>query len=815
MADAKGSALPAGGVLSDSTRLFGLDGGANKTWNAGQVASFTRQNLMLPVVVATAMGAALFASTLAANNNVQIDRGGVITLTATAHRLTQPATGTLDLNGSKLLFNYADSTANTNFNATNVRNGTIEIGAGFNIYRLLRIQQDDGRLDDVTVQAGSFIVNGASTNDAAIRVEGNRFSSRNLVMKNMRNGCMVLGQNAYFENPQFYGMTKGLIGRGGSAVVDGLVFDGTGSTSTTDPGHNAITGEWRDLRASRFSITVVGEHGIYVAGGGKTLNQRVSFVDGDITRTGQCSFKAKDYTWVHAFDIRAAYTSYGNTPGLNEEGFRFQRNGLVTGGALNVTKDIVDGVEVGNAGFSHIFLSGNDTVRLLIESYGRGCGQGVVFGVDDSDAAIPHGNSVIRVRHDNLLGPSVVIEDGAIINGLNIVFVELDGCATSPVLIGEGVTYGPNGKLLVIGTYKGCALPPPASTANVDLSMFVPFGEVNIVAGNIANAYFAANDSTRVFQPIQTAVIDITTPALLSGLGGVHVNGASLGTPALGELTTGLSLSRKGSNRRGALIAGKLTGTDVNQMGVAVLTKSSTTPASSAVVERVVIDHLGNTYPGADNGQTFGTTTMRWSTGYFNALKNSTPIVIPFGTVADPSYAQHSTAGSGSAFVVSRWLANTAGPQVILAKSRGATVGTFTALASGDRLGDLQWWGDNGAAMAVGSQIRAEATEAWSGTANGTRITLSAVAPTTTTLTEIARLEPATGLSMFGANPVIDANRLFRTRPYTVATLPTVGTSDRLCSVTDASAPTWNVTLAGGGAVRCLAYDNGTNWTAH
>lgn len=43
----------------------------------------------------------------------------------------------------------------------------------------------------------------------------------------------------------------------------------------------------------------------------------------------------------------------------------------------------------------------------------------------------------------------------------------------------------------------------------------------------------------------------------------------------------------------------------------------------------------------------------------------------------------------------------------------------------------------------------------------------------TVTLTEVARLEVATGLSMFGANPVIDANRLLRGRVFTVGTLPT------------------------------------------
>ena len=51
----------------------------------------------------------------------------------------------------------------------------------------------------------------------------------------------------------------------------------------------------------------------------------------------------------------------------------------------------------------------------------------------------------------------------------------------------------------------------------------------------------------------------------------------------------------------------------------------------------------------------------------------------------------------------------------------------------------------------------------------------------------------------------------------TVATLPTCNSTAEgsLIEVTDASAPTWNATLTGGGAVKALAFCNGTNWTAH
>lgn len=40
MADAKGSALPAGGPLAGSEKIFGLDGGLNKSWLASQFATY-------------------------------------------------------------------------------------------------------------------------------------------------------------------------------------------------------------------------------------------------------------------------------------------------------------------------------------------------------------------------------------------------------------------------------------------------------------------------------------------------------------------------------------------------------------------------------------------------------------------------------------------------------------------------------------------------------------------------------------------------------------------------------------------------------
>ena len=53
-----------------------------------------------------------------------------------------------------------------------------------------------------------------------------------------------------------------------------------------------------------------------------------------------------------------------------------------------------------------------------------------------------------------------------------------------------------------------------------------------------------------------------------------------------------------------------------------------------------------------------------------------------------------------------------------------------------------------------------------------------------------------------------------RLKGYTVAGLP-AGTQGDLAFVTDANAPTYNATVAGGGAVVIPVFYNGTNWVCH
>jgi len=81
-------------------------------------------------------------------------------------------------------------------------------------------------------------------------------------------------------------------------------------------------------------------------------------------------------------------------------------------------------------------------------------------------------------------------------------------------------------------------------------------------------------------------------------------------------------------------------------------------------------------------------------------------------------------------------------------------------------------------------------------------------------LVENMRLDQAGGLQLYGANSVIDANRLLRRRVYTFATLPAAaGIAGAMAHISDgAAAPVWNAAAAGGGAVSTPVFSNNVAW---
>ncbi len=161
---------------------------------------------------------------------------------------------------------------------------------------------------------------------------------------------------------------------------------------------------------------------------------------------------------------------------------------------------------------------------------------------------------------------------------------------------------------------------------------------------------------------------------------------------------------------------------------------------------------------------------------------------------------------SNSATVFNTQAFSDGGNMPVLAMIRGR--GTYTSPAvpqTGDNLGSLRFRGyaGTGPTFGTGAEINAIVEETtWGTTANGTYIRFRACADGASTLTEIARFNVANGLQMFGANPVIDADRAFRPRSTTISGAITPALSGRVFYHSDAQGGVGDLAIDTGSAYR-------------
>jgi hypothetical protein len=157
--------------------------------------------------------------------------------------------------------------------------------------------------------------------------------------------------------------------------------------------------------------------------------------------------------------------------------------------------------------------------------------------------------------------------------------------------------------------------------------------------------------------------------------------------------------------------------------------------------------------------------------------------------------------GEGStALHVRRYSTDANSPITALYKARG-TINTPADVVTSDTLGDIYWYGYGGGGFRTSCRIYGRVTAATpSATDMEGRLVILLAPPASVTLTEIMRLDYDTGLSMYGSNVVVDANRHFQLRSYTMATLPSAATAGQMIYISNES----------GGATP--AFSDGTNW---
>lgn len=121
-----------------------------------------------------------------------------------------------------------------------------------------------------------------------------------------------------------------------------------------------------------------------------------------------------------------------------------------------------------------------------------------------------------------------------------------------------------------------------------------------------------------------------------------------------------------------------------------------------------------------------------------------------------------------------RYTANINSPSFTGQKARGTIAVPSNALQN-DELGQFIGSAWTGATFTTGARLVFTVIAATPSTTDmQSRASIECCPAGSVTDTEVVRVEHATGLSMFGANPVIDQNRILRPRSYTIGTLPAV-----------------------------------------
>lgn len=183
------------------------------------------------------------------------------------------------------------------------------------------------------------------------------------------------------------------------------------------------------------------------------------------------------------------------------------------------------------------------------------------------------------------------------------------------------------------------------------------------------------------------------------------------------------------------------------------------------------------------------------------STNNTDPIAFAYSQT--PAVQTHETATVSGGVGISSWSTAANGSAALMfVRSKGATIGTHTAVADGDSLGYLTWVGSNGTNFTGRDSALIEAL------VDGTPAGSGAWIP---------------GELMFYVNngsgsyadqvfAIKAPGNLNLIRSFTVGNLPTGAVGD-ITRVTDASAPSVGSTVSAGGAAAALVWYNGSNWT--
>lgn len=161
--------------------------------------------------------------------------------------------------------------------------------------------------------------------------------------------------------------------------------------------------------------------------------------------------------------------------------------------------------------------------------------------------------------------------------------------------------------------------------------------------------------------------------------------------------------------------------------------------------------------------------------------------------------------------IITSYLAAATGSTLIFRHARG-TKSVPAALINGDQCGGFTWSGHTGSGFTNIASIRNDIQAATPGpTDMENTISFRMCAAGSATIQLTFQIGYSLGI-LYQNVTVLDNNRIWRNRVYTVATLPAAGTAGRRTFVSDANAPVFGAAVAGGGAVNVPVYDTGAAW---
>jgi hypothetical protein len=375
---------------------------------------------------------------------------------------------------------------------------------------------------------------------------------------------------------------------------------GKDSRATKTPGHNGILiYAVKDFRLGSAWIEDSGEHAFRI--GGSDGYGTSSFTERGVIKTfysrnaGACGFKinpgntgCKNITVgeITVIDCGREGVATIGTPAGNEEGVRIS-------GAENIS--------IGDVTIFHISGSASCHHGIIL----NGCSD-VVIG--SAYVESPHGN-VVRIDHDidtvtgNFDGlhihslsaksssaPVVLIEyddSPRTVGNIFIRNVSVAGAYSHLVSTSQPIIQ--NGAIYISGVVSGAS-----ANFNLQSGCTIDFditrnGSVvsGTASGGIDNAarhtFYGASAFNPAFDATQRGSLLVDAASASSGLN---------------NYAGSIAFTRAGSGRRGAAIAAKQTGSNSQQVGLALFTGNPASVSSDLVAESMLIHHDGNVFAG-------------------------------------------------------------------------------------------------------------------------------------------------------------------------------------------------------------------------